>query len=59
LLAAPPTGTLLALRNRPFLSELWPDLVSMPMDLASEPQKRQPRSACARRLEIFLDKASC
>ena len=55
-------GTLLTLRNRPFLSELWPDMVSLPMDgearhvPSSEPQQRQPRAACARRLEIFLDK---
>ena len=55
-------GTLLTLRSRPFLSELWPDMISLPMDGAtshvppSAAPHRQPRAACARRLEIFLDK---
>ena len=34
-------GTLLTLHNRPFLSELWPDLQFVPMDLtdAATPDK--------------------
>ena len=60
-------GTLLTLRSRPFLSELWPDMISLPMDgeiisgeashvPPSAAPHRQPRATCARRLEIFLDK---
>jgi len=53
-------GTLLALHNRPFLSELWPDLLCTPMDLADadDASRRQPGEACARRLEVLLDKVS-
>ena len=52
-------GTLLTLHNRPFLSELWPDLQFVPMDLtdAATPDSC-PSATCARRMEIFLDKFS-
>ena len=45
--------------DRPLLSELWPDLQFVPMDVttaaASGSERKRSNADCARRLEIFLD----
>jgi len=52
-------GTLLSLHNRPFLAELWPDVRCMPMDLTDATLPHvMSNAACARILDIFLDKLS-
>ena len=52
-----PFGTLLMLHNRPFLSELWPELACVPMDLKEESDASAPvpRAECSRLMEILLD----
>ncbi len=54
-------GTLLCMRGRPFLSELWPDLNCLPMDTtdAEKVSEGLVRAECSRLLEIFLDKVAC
>ena len=52
-------GTMLSLHNRPFLSELWPDIHCAPMDLTDATRREALSSAEASRLlDIFLDKLS-
>lgn len=52
-------GTLLSLHNRPFLADLWPDVRCMPMDLTDAAMPHvMSNAACARTLNIFLDKLS-
>ena len=52
-------GTMLSLHNRPFLSELWPDIRCTPMDLTDATRCDALSSAEASRLlDIFLDKLS-
>ena len=56
-----PIGTALTLSDRPFLSELWPDLDCVPMmaGLADEgdgPAASASRGARTRTLEVFLDR---
>lgn len=53
-------GTLLTLHNRPFLAELWPELLCLPIDVgdAARSPQQMPNDECARQMEILLDKVS-
>ena len=49
-------GTALTLSDRPFLSELWPDLECVPMGASMPDDDEVGRAARARTLEVFLDR---